>query len=258
MSARLSFVGLGRVFAGPRGATVALRDVDLDVSPGSFVAIVGPSGCGKSTLLHVAAGLDTGYCGRFTRDPLTARLACMFQQPRLLPWLTVAENVRFVLQAARGDRGSHEAIVEHALERVHLADASDRHPMQLSGGMQQRCSLARALAVDPDVLLLDEPFSALDELTATAMRQELSAIISDKPRTVLLITHNIMEGCLLADRIVVMSRRPGRVVADLEVGRPRPRRLSDPHLSALAEHVLSFIETGPLSSPASAKETIDA
>ena len=248
MSARLSFRGLGRTFGAGIGHTIALQGIDLEVAAGEFVAIVGPSGCGKSTLMNVAAGLDTAFAGHFERTPAQARLACMFQQPRLLPWLTVRQNIQFVLDA-RGDRTSTSPVdIAAALRRVQLEDAGDKYPAQLSGGMQQRGSLARALAIDPDVLFMDEPFSALDELTAASMRRELAQMVCEKPRTVLLITHNIMEACVLADRIIVMTRRPGTIVADLAVPIPRPRSLAHPHLAELAERVLSLVERPPVAS----------
>ena len=242
MSARLHFTGLSRRFQVGDEETTALESISLDIEPGSFVALVGPSGCGKSTLLHIAAGLDTGFTGNFTREPARARLACLFQQPRLLPWKTVSDNVRFVLESHSMPPGEIGETVGRVLSMVDLAEVAERFPAQLSGGMQQRTALARALAVDPDVLLMDEPFSALDELTATAMRREVARIFAEKSRTVLLVTHNIMEACFLADRIVVMSRRPGRITADVSVDLASPRRLSDPGLSALADRVLSFIE----------------
>jgi NitT/TauT family transport system ATP-binding protein len=242
VSARLHFTGLGRRFQTGDGETTALEAINLDIERGTFVALVGPSGCGKSTLLHIAAGLDTGFSGSFTREPASARLACLFQQPRLLPWKTVSDNVRFVLESHPMLPREIEGTVRKVLSMVDLAEAAERFPAQLSGGMQQRTALARALAVDPDVLLMDEPFSSLDELTATAMRKEVARLFAEKSRTVLLVTHNIMEACFLADRIVVMSRRPGRITADVNVDLATPRRLSDPALSALADRVLGFIE----------------
>lgn len=241
MSARLQFANVGRHFQAGDAATVALEGINLDINPGSFIALVGPSGCGKSTLLHIAAGLDTGFTGAFKREPAGARLACLFQQPRLLPWRTVSDNIRFILEPSMAPAQIEEA-VGRVLAMVDLAEAADQFPSRLSGGMQQRTALARALAVDPDVLLMDEPFSALDELTATAMRQEVARLFAQKSRTVMLVTHNIIEACFLADRIVVMSRRPGRIVADLPVDVATPRRLSDPALTALADRVLGLIE----------------
>jgi ABC-type nitrate/sulfonate/bicarbonate transport system ATPase subunit len=242
MSARLQFANVGRRFQAGHTATVALEAINLDVNPGSFAALVGPSGCGKSTLLHIAAGLDTGFTGAFRREPAGARLACLFQQPRLLPWRTVSDNIRFILEPLSTAPAQIEETVARVLAMVDLVEAADQFPSRLSGGMQQRAALARALAVDPDVLLMDEPFSALDELTATAMRQEVARLFAQKSRTVVLVTHNIIEACFLADRIVVMSRRPGRIVADMPVNVATPRRLSDPALTALADRVLGLIE----------------
>jgi NitT/TauT family transport system ATP-binding protein len=242
MSARLVFGNIGRTFRAGRDATVAVKGVNLSLERGSFTAMVGQSGCGKSTLLHIAAGLDTGYEGSFAREPATATLACLFQQPRLLPWQSARNNVAFVLEA--GGVGKREARrrADEMIDLVGLSAAAGKFPAQLSGGMQQRVSLARALAVDPDLLLLDEPFSALDELTATRLRGELVCLCTEKERTVLFATHNIQEACYLADRVIVLSAHPGTVVADVGVDVPRPRHIDDPRLVEIAAQVRSLID----------------
>jgi NitT/TauT family transport system ATP-binding protein len=244
MSARLVFRGVSRVFRNGRDTSVALSGLDLTLEPGSFTAVVGPSGGGKTTLLHIAAGLDTQYTGEFKREPATATLACLFQQPRLLPWHNARDNVAFVLETRGVAKGAARARADELLALVGLTPAAARFPSQLSGGMQQRVALARALAVDPDLLLMDEPFSALDELTAARLREELLALCAKKARTILFITHDIAEACYLAERVVVMSAHPGRVVADVTIDLPRPRRPDDPRLTEYAARVLSFIDNG--------------
>ena len=242
MTARLVFRNIGRTFRAGRDATVAVKGVNLSLERGSFTAMIGRSGCGKSTLLHIAAGLDTGYEGSFAREPAGATLACLFQQPRLLPWRSARNNVAFVLEA-RGI-GKHEARrrAEEMLDLVGLSAAAGKFPGQLSGGMQQRVSLARALAVDPDLLVMDEPFSALDELTAGRLREELVSLCAQKERTVLFATHNIQEACYLADRVIVLSAHPGTVIADVSMDVPRPRCIDDPRLVEIAAHVRSLID----------------
>ncbi len=209
----------------------ALHDLDLEVAAGSLTAVIGPNGCGKSTLLRLLAGLLRPTAGRVTvngQPPRAGdgRVGLAFQQPRLVPWLTVAENVglplaaKGVLAAARAPR------VAAALARVGLGPSARLLPAQLSGGLAQRAGLARALITDPGVLLLDEPFSALDLLTREAFDSELEALLVRRQPTLVLVTHSVSEAVLLADRIVVLSARPGAVVADLPVELPRPRSVA--------------------------------
>jgi len=242
VSARLVFTDLGRTFQSAHESTVALKGITITLEPDSFTSFVGPSGCGKSTLLHIAAGLDTRYDGLFTREPANATLACLFQQPRLLPWQTARGNVAFVLEARGIARRDALRRADGLLDLVGLVEAGGRFPAQLSGGMQQRVALARALAVDPDLLLMDEPFSALDELTAARLREELVALCTSKARTILLVTHNIQEACYLGDRVIVMSAHPGSVVAEIAIDAPRPRRLDDPRLAEYAGSVRDIID----------------
>jgi NitT/TauT family transport system ATP-binding protein len=249
MTARLEFRNIGRTFRAVRDTTVAIRNINLSLEPGSFTAMVGRSGCGKSTLLNIAAGLDTGYEGSFTREPADATLACLFQQPRLLTWQSARDNVAFVLEGRGMARREARRRADEVLSLVGLGAASAKFPAQLSGGMQQRVSLARALAVDPDLLLMDEPFSMLDELTAMRLREELVALCAQKERTVLFVTHNIHEACYLAERVIVLGPHPGTIVADVAVEVPRPRCLDDPRLTTCAARVRRFIDpverTGP-------------
>ena len=206
----------------------ALRDLSLDVPAGSLTAIIGPNGSGKSTLLRIVAGLLAPTTGRVEVGGAApsagdGRVGLAFQQPRLVPWLTVAQNVALPL-AARGDvAAASGGAVANALDRVGLRGAATLLPAQLSGGLAQRAGLARALITDPGVLLLDEPFSALDLLTREAFDTELERLWMERRPTLLLVTHSVAEAVLLADRIVVLGARPGTVVADLAVPLAHPR-----------------------------------
>ena len=231
-------------FPGAGGPLVALRDLSLEIPPGSLTVIIGPNGCGKSTLLRVIAGLLTPAAGHVRIGEGTdggsragdGRAGLVFQQPRLLPWLSTLDNVALplTLDGVPGADATRRAAA--ALERVGLAEAAELRPAQLSGGMAQRASLARALITDPPVLLLDEPFSALDALTREGFDGELQRLWMDRRRTVVLVTHSVGEAIRMADRIVVMTARPGRVaeIVPVELPRPRPATLaSDPAAAAI-------------------------
>jgi ABC-type nitrate/sulfonate/bicarbonate transport system ATPase subunit len=211
---------------------VALLGVDLHVPSGEFTCLLGPSGCGKTTLLNILSGLDVADEGtvRIAReDGGAATFGYVFQEPRLLPWLTVRENLRFVQDehSAAADED-----VRYWLERVGLAGRESDYPRQLSIGQRQRVAVARALLIRPDVLFMDEPFSALDELTASHMREELMDLWAELGCTVVFVTHNPLEATYLADRIVIMTPGPGRVATDYRVSDlvPRPRDGDDPRL----------------------------
>lgn len=210
----------------------ALDGVDLAIEPGQIVALIGPNGSGKSTLLRVIAGLLRPDRGTATIDgqPIDGpdpRVGLVFQEPRLLAWRTTASNIAYPLELAGVDRAARRTRVAELLETVGLTSAAAQVPSELSGGMRQRAALARTLALEPEVLLLDEPFSALDELTRERLNLELLSITARTPTTVLLVTHSVQEAIFLADRVVVLSARPGRVVADIPVDVPRPRSLGD-------------------------------
>jgi NitT/TauT family transport system ATP-binding protein len=218
-NARVSYPARG-------GALLALEAVTFTISPGEFVSIVGPSGCGKSTLLRVVAGLrtlDEGEVavegGRPAALHGTGGLGLVFQEPALLPWRTVEGNVRLPLQAGRGFRGD----VGAAIGAVGLAEFEHYYPHQLSGGMQQRVALARALVHEPRLLLMDEPFGALDEITREEMRAELLRLWERDRKTVVFVTHSVHEAVLLSDRVLVMTGRPGRIRLSLPIGLARPR-----------------------------------
>lgn len=222
-------VGLRRVF---EGDVAALDGVDLDIRRGEFLAILGPSGCGKSTLLRMIAGLDRPTAGQidFIGDFISAgldyrgaggvRVGFVFQDAHLLPWRNLLRNVALPLELA-GRNGTAPAAA--AIRQVGLADAAQRYPAQLSGGMRMRGSLARALVNDPQLLLLDEPFAALDEITRQQLDDQLRALWLARGMTVLFVTHSIIEAAFLADRAIVLSRRPGRIVLDHALNLPRER-----------------------------------
>jgi NitT/TauT family transport system ATP-binding protein len=219
---------VSKTYATASGGNVhALNGVDLKIAEGEFVCVVGPSGCGKSTLLRMLAGLDTYDSGTLALDnrPVagpSGDVGVVFQAANLLPWLTVRENVRLPLRVG-GRRASADPRIDDLLAMAGLGDFAARYPYELSGGMQQRAGICRALARDPQILLMDEPFGALDALTRERMNMELQRIWQANRKTIMLITHSISEAIFLGDRVVVMSARPGRVLADLDVPIPRPR-----------------------------------
>ncbi|HET7653172.1 MAG TPA: ABC transporter ATP-binding protein, partial [Acidimicrobiales bacterium] len=215
-------------------STVALDGVDLEVWRGELVCVVGASGCGKSTLLNLVAGLDAPSRGSVAVD---GRCALMFQESALFPWLTAAENVALPMRLAGVGREERRARADELLSAVHLAGQGDRRPHELSGGMRQRVALARALAQDVDILLMDEPFGALDAMTRDLLHDELERLWKERGLTILFVTHNVREASRLGDRIVLLTSRPGRVAATFDVPLPRPRRIEAPDVSAVAAEV---------------------
>ena len=236
--------GISHAYPGRRGAPglLALDDVSLALGEGEFVSVVGPSGCGKTTLLRIAAGLlePTGGSARVLgEDPAARRgapaVGLVTQEPGLLPWRTVAGNVALTYELTT--RRAARASVMALLARVGIRPFADYHPHELSGGMRQRVALARALAHGPRLLLMDEPFGALDELSREELRRELLRIWERERVSVLFVTHSIREAVLLSDRVLVMSPGPGRVVADLPLQLPRPRSEAVEETWAFSEHV---------------------
>jgi NitT/TauT family transport system ATP-binding protein len=214
--------GVRRAF---ENGVVALDGLSLDVAPGEFVAILGPSGCGKSTLLRLIAGLDQPQGGSIHMNAPTGRpdLAYVFQDAHLLPWRSVLANVALPLELAHASRRSRLAAARAAIERVGLSDAADRYPGQLSGGMRMRASLARAMVTRPKLLLLDEPFAALDELTRQRLDEQLRQLWASAGMTVVFVTHSTAEAVFLADRAIVLSARPGHIVEDHRIELPAGR-----------------------------------
>jgi NitT/TauT family transport system ATP-binding protein len=242
----IRFADVAQTFGLGERSVVALDDVTFEVRRNEFLAVVGPSGCGKSTLLRLIAGLIRPTRGRVEiyGMPVTEprdEIGIVFQRPTLLAWFDVLGNVTFPMRHKYGRVTAEERRRAHELlALVGLADFATKRIDELSGGMQQRVAIARALLLDPDILLMDEPFSALDALTRDEMSFELLRIWGRKPKTVLFITHSIPEALLLADRIIVMTARPGRVREVIEVPLPRPRSLatlSDPAFNAIANHI---------------------
>jgi NitT/TauT family transport system ATP-binding protein len=226
----LTLTGVSKAY----GSTVALDGVDLEVWRGELVCVVGASGCGKSTLLNLVAGLDAPSRGSVAVD---GRCALMFQESALFPWLTAAENVALPMRLAGVGREERRARADELLSAVHLAGQGDRRPHELSGGMRQRVALARALAQDVDILLMDEPFGALDAMTRDLLHDELERLWKERGLTILFVTHNVREASRLGDRIVLLTSRPGRVAATFDVPLPRPRRIEAPDVSAVAAEV---------------------
>jgi NitT/TauT family transport system ATP-binding protein len=231
------------------GGVHALDSVSLEIRDGEFVCVVGPSGCGKSTMLRLLAGLDACEEGQLIMDaePISGpspRVGVVFQAANLLPWLSVRENVRLPLRVG-GRHTPAEDRVDALLAMTGLGDFGQRYPYELSGGMQQRAGICRALARDPEVLLMDEPFGALDALTRERMNLELQRIWQANRKTILLITHSISEAIFLADRVIVMSARPGRILKELPVNIPRPRSfdeiISHPDYKLLAREIRTLL-----------------
>jgi NitT/TauT family transport system ATP-binding protein len=225
--------GLSMRYASRRsGATQALAHVDLDIARGEFVAIVGPSGCGKTTLLKILAGLVEGFAGSaaLAGQPIvrpSLEVGVVFQEPTLLPWRTVLDNILLPAELVKMDPLACRERALALMKKVGLAGFEHRYPKELSGGMRQRAGICRALVRDPQVLLMDEPFGALDAMTREFLNVELQRLWLDSGKTIVFVTHSIPEAVFLADRVVVMSPRPGRIAEIVPVGLARPRRLSD-------------------------------
>ena len=221
---------------------IALRDVDIAVHAGEFVCLLGPSGCGKTTLLYALAGHLQPSGGRISIDGVQVKgpgpdRLLVFQEPALFPWLSVRQNLIFPLRARGHSRAGAEARAREFVRLVHLEGFEDALPHQLSGGMRMRVQLARALAVDPAVLLMDEPFAALDAQTRGHMQQLLQRIWMSDQKTVVFVTHDVREALVLGGRVVVMAARPGRVLEDLDVNLPRPRDPDEPALVELSRRI---------------------
>ena len=228
--------GVCKTFATKKGDVIALTEVDLEVKPGEFVSLIGPSGCGKSTLMRLIADLDPATSGELTIFGKPAHKARVdqdygiaFQQAGLLPWRTVAGNIELPLELHKVPKADRQARVAELAELVGLTDFIDRYPDQLSGGMQQRVAIARSLAASPKLLLMDEPFGALDEMTREYLQTELTRIASETGAAVVFVTHSIPEAVFLSDRVVVMSPRPGRItdVIDIDLGEVRDETLRE-------------------------------
>jgi NitT/TauT family transport system ATP-binding protein len=251
MSGKIVVRDLDKAFESTRGTTVALDKVSLSVDEGEFVCIVGPSGCGKTTLLRIVAGLEEHSSGTLEvrrsvggANPLNAMV---FQESSLFPWLTVMDNAAFGLEMRGFGRAEREARTRPILEMVGLSKFASHYPHQLSGGMKQRVSLARAFANDPEILLMDEPFAALDAQNKLILQEELLRIWETHRKTVVFITHAIDEALALGDRVVVMSASPGRIMEEIRVGFERPRQIAElkatPRFGELELHIWRTLES---------------
>ena len=242
----VSVTGVSHTYDVSGRVTKALEDIDLAIAPGRFVVIVGPSGCGKSSLLMMMTGLTkptagTIVCsGRPMTEPDPDVVGVVFQEASLYPWLTAQDNVEFPLSLRRVPKAERATRAREKLALVGLQGFEDRYPHELSGGMKQRVSIARGLVQNPSILMLDEPFAALDEQTRITMGDELLRIWAETGKTVVFVTHSLSEAAYLADEIVVMSARPGRIIDRIEVTLPRPRTyemMSTPHFAELRERI---------------------
>ncbi len=230
---------------------IIIDDLSMSIRPGEFACILGPSGCGKSTLLSILSGLKTPQSGVVRvggadvhaagSTPEDYRLGYVFQDHRLLPWRTVYENVAFALKAAQVPESEHRGIITEYLTLLQIENLADAWPMAMSGGQRQRASIARALAINPAFVLMDEPFSTLDEVTARVLRQELLRVWERTSKTIIFVTHSIREAVLLADRVFILAARPGRLHRILEVDLPRPRGYEDPRLTQIEADVVSDV-----------------
>jgi NitT/TauT family transport system ATP-binding protein len=247
----IEFEDVGLTYAAKAGATVALDDVHCRFQPGKVTALIGPSGCGKSTLLQIARGFLEPTRGRLRfvelgsgRAGSRPAMSTVWQAFNLFPWLTVMENVAFGLKLAGLPQTERIARARKAIAAVDLSGFEDKYPRQLSGGMRQRVGLARALVMQPDVLLLDEPFGSLDAQTRLVLQEQLARLVERSGTTAILVTHSIEEALLLADTILVMTARPGRIAAEIAVGLPRPRSLAtthDPAYGALFDRIYGLL-----------------
>jgi len=227
---------VSKVYGVAGASTHALDDITLEVASGEFVCLLGASGCGKSTLLNLVAGLDRPSAGTITVGNGTGdtRTSLMFQESALFPWLTARGNVELPLKIRKFPKAQRRSKAMELLELVNLGGFADKLPHELSGGMRQRVALARALAQEADVLLMDEPFGALDAMTRDVLHEELERLWTETKLTVIFVTHNVREAIRLGDRVVLLTSRPGRIAEEYPVTIPRPRRLDSPEVAELA------------------------
>lgn len=229
--------GLSKRFA--TSPDLVLDHVSLTIEPGEFVCLLGASGCGKSTLLNIIAGLEAPTTG--TVHVASGNAAVMFQEAALMPWLSARQNVELALRLRDVPRAERRSLALELLDVVNLADAADRRPHELSGGMRQRVALARALAQDRQVLLMDEPFAALDAITRDLLHEELEQVWRRTGRTIVFVTHNVREAARLGGRVLLMSSRPGRIVNEWKIEDNGPRRIESPEVASLAIEITDHL-----------------
>lgn len=247
---KISINGVGKTFTSRSGVVTALDEVTLNMAPGTFCVVVGPSGCGKTTLIRILAGLEQQSYGRFhiaRADPAKPLNAMVFQGDSIFPWMTVWDNAAYGLKMRGAKQAEIKEVVSYYLERTGLRRFASYYPHQLSGGMRQRVSIARAFANDPEVLFMDEPFSALDEQNKLLLQEELLRIWEEHRKTVIFITHSVDEAVTLGDKIVVMTAHPGRIKAVVDVDLPRPRNIlelrRDPRFGELVFQIWGYLRS---------------
>lgn len=243
----LKVENVSKIFNSNRGTVKPLEEVSLDIKKGEFICLLGPSGCGKSTLLNIIAGLEKSsegavYLGDKKVEGTGVDRAVMFQESGLFPWLNVIDNVEFGMKIAGVLKDERREKAMKYLRMVHLSKFKDSFIHELSGGMRQRVALARALTLDSEVLLMDEPFAALDSQTKSLLQQELQKIWWETKKTIIFVTHNVEEAVLLADRVIVMSANPGKVKRDIKIELSRPRRLESVDLTYVASEVMKELK----------------
>ena len=231
-SVSLDINGISKRF--PGGASIVLDNVSLCIAEGEFVCLLGASGCGKTTLLNLIAGLDEPTSGTITA---TGRTSLIFQEPALFPWLTAGKNIELALKASGVERAKRKEKAQELLHLVHLDRSYDQRPHELSGGMKQRVAIARALAQESKILLLDEPFAALDAITRDFLHEEISRVWKERGLTIVFVTHNVREAVRLGQRVLLLSSRPGRVIREWNIDLAHPRNIDDPHVAVLASEI---------------------
>jgi NitT/TauT family transport system ATP-binding protein len=254
-SLALQLRGVSKTFVSRGREVQALTPVDLDVNEGEFVCLLGASGCGKSTLLSLIAGLETPTAGSIIANgkpvagPSPERVL-LFQDAALFPWLTVEGNVEFGLRQINTSKQERAQVAKEWIERVHLHGFENSYVHQLSGGMRQRAALARSLAINPSMLLMDEPFGALDALTRDRLHNELESLWSATKKTIVFVTHNVREAVALGDRVLVFSPRPGRIIGDFQITLPRPRSLEDVNVIKQTAEIMHVLRAALEAAPA--------
>jgi NitT/TauT family transport system ATP-binding protein len=231
----VSLSSVSKIYGTDSGAVHALEDVSIEVGYGEFLCLVGASGCGKSTMLNLIAGLDKPSTGLV--EVRGGRPTLIFQESALFPWLTVEQNIELALKLRKIGRADREPVIESLLKMVNLSGFGKKRPHELSGGMRQRVSIARALAQQAEILLMDEPFGALDAMTRDLLHDEVERLWRDTGFSIVFVTHNVREAVRLADRVILLSSRPGRVVAEFPVDIKRPRRVESPEVGVLATEI---------------------
>ncbi len=231
-SVSLDINGISKRF--PGGASIVLDNVSLSIAEGEFVCLLGASGCGKTTLLNLIAGLDVPTSGTISA---TGRTSLIFQEPALCPWLTAGKNIELALKASGVERAKRKEKAQELLHLVHLDRSYDQRPHELSGGMKQRVAIARALAQESKILLLDEPFAALDAITRDFLHEEISRVWKERGLTIVFVTHNVREAVRLGQRVLLLSSRPGRVIREWNIDLAHPRNIDDPHVAVLAAEI---------------------